>query len=361
MIERLKRMVISADVDEDSYQRVYPELRESNRSSLVVFTTLALFFLIAMMIMSYFSSDLEANRLLYSISGVIVGVEALLSMRPAKAHPKIIQPLVYIFSFVLLGFGIILGTVTVPDEVTAAYIALMLTVPQVFTDRPYRQYGMIFISVGVFIIMVVTHKDPSIWNSDIVNAVVFGFVSAFSCTYTNKIKAERFCMEDTIRFMAENDQLTGMKNRNSYELKLQNDSFPDAGSLFCVFVDVNGLHELNNTQGHAAGDRMLQYVATSMQAFFGKDDTYRIGGDEYVVLGQNLPMDELRNKVDLFRQAVSRGGYHVAVGIEYQSRTEMDLDLLVRAAEKGMYQDKKDYYRQSGSDRGDRLEENEDE
>ena len=356
MLERLKRMIVSADIEEASYRRVWPELQESNRSSLTVFSVVTLIFLIAMMILSYISEELAGNRMLYSVSAVLVGLVALLSMEPAKKHSALVLPLVYLYSAVLLGFGIVLGTVTVPDEVTATYIALMLTVPQIFIDRPYRQYCRIFLSVGVFILMVITHKAEAIWNSDIVNSIVFGSVSAIGCTYTNKIKVERYCLEDTIRFMAENDQLTGLKNRNSYEQKLQNSSILEASSLYCVYVDVNGLHELNNTQGHAAGDRMLQFIATVMQNIFGQEDTYRIGGDEYVALGQDQSEEELREKITKLRQAVSNAGYHVAVGMNRRPKKELEITGLIKEAEKEMYADKRAYYQQNGIDRRSRSE-----
>ena len=37
--------------------------------------------------------------------------------------------------------------------------------------------------------------------------------------------------------------------------------------MTCVFADVNGLHELNDTQGHRSGDRMLQAVAEAARKF----------------------------------------------------------------------------------------------
>ncbi len=57
--------------------------------------------------------------------------------------------------------------------------------------------------------------------------------------------------------MATTDLLTNLKNRNAYEqiLSQYNSKLPD--SLSCIYADANGLHELNNSQGHAAGDRML--------------------------------------------------------------------------------------------------------
>ena len=101
MMERLKRLVVSADIEESAYRQVLPELRESNRSSLAVFSVVTLFFLIAMMVLSYFSEALEGNRMLYAVSGLVTGIVALLNLEPAKSHPNLIMPLVYLYDAVL--------------------------------------------------------------------------------------------------------------------------------------------------------------------------------------------------------------------------------------------------------------------
>ena len=78
--------------------------------------------------------------------------------------------------------------------------------------------------------------------------------------------------------------LTGLNNRNCYEWMIQ--TYPNMckSSLSCIYIDVNGLHELNNTQGHKAGDDMLSYIAQVTQKYFGMQNAYRIGGDEFCVL-----------------------------------------------------------------------------
>ena len=51
----------------------------------------------------------------------------------------------------------------------------------------------------------------------------------------------------------------------------------------CVYIDANGLHELNNERGHEAGDLMLRFVADSLMEQFPRGSLYRVGGDEFVV------------------------------------------------------------------------------
>ena len=64
----------------------------------------------------------------------------------------------------------------------------------------------------------------------------------------------------------------------------------------CVYIDANGLHELNNERGHEAGDLMLRFVADSLMEQFPKGSLYRVGGDEFVVFPFKMSFEE-RNGV----------------------------------------------------------------
>ena len=80
------------------------------------------------------------------------------------------------------------------------------------------------------------------------------------------------------------DALTGLQNRNSYKKAVQAFDNTEAASMACVYVDANGLHELNNRQGHEAGDVMLKTVAHILLEHFNQEEVFRIGGDEFVAL-----------------------------------------------------------------------------
>ena len=171
------------------------------------------------------------------------------------------------------------------------------------------------------------------------------------CTYSVSNRVKRYCLQEEIRFMAENDQLTGLRNRNSYEQKLEKAAVLGSNALYCVYVDVNGLHELNNSKGHEAGDRMLQYIASAMQHLFGEEDTYRIGGDEFVAIGMNKDLEEINELVSKLKIAVESGGYHIAIGISHREKHGIEVNSMVKEAEKEMYEDKALYYQQAGINR----------
>ncbi len=349
--EVFRRMVVTGGLEKQEYQAVRGEVWETNRRNIFAFCIIAAVFFALMALLTLMNPALRAYRPLYLICAVISLLLILLAGGPAKGRVKLTAVLMYAFITMLLVFGIYLGTVASTHELTAAYIALLLTVPQMFTDRPWRMYVVISSSAVLFIVLCLLFKDRETWSSDITNAVAFGLVSEICCTYMMKIKLERYALEDRTRILAETDQLTGVLNRNSYELQLRRGPELDAESYFAVYVDVNGLHEMNNTLGHAAGDEMLRRVAQIMMGVFGAENTYRIGGDEFVALGLNRTEAEVEELIASLQAQVQAAGHHVACGMAWKRKAELDVTALIRSAEKNMYADKSRYYRENGLDR----------
>lgn len=165
----------------------------------------------------------------------------------------------------------------------------------------------------------------------------------FATTYNN-IRNQKI-----IGKMASTDVLTGLLNRNSYERVLDEYDRKPVRPYACIYIDVNGLHEINNEQGHTAGDEMLCFVGATFQRYFGKENTYRIGGDEFLVF---VPEERKNNVTMLLEGAVERiekKKYHVSVGMEYVTDDSL-MEQIIAAAEKKMYEDKKAYYQRLHKD-----------
>ena len=105
---------------------------------------------------------------------------------------------------------------------------------------------------------------------DIINSCVFGNISAIVSTDMMSVKCQRYLYEQQVAIMSELDLLTGMRNRNAYEQSLSKYPLFCKNSVSCIFADVNGLHELNNTKGHEAGDKMLRFVSEKLMELFRK-------------------------------------------------------------------------------------------
>lgn len=146
--------------------------------------------------------------------------------------------------------------------------------------------------------------------------------------------------------LATTDLLTNLKNRNAYEQILAQYEEDTPAGLSFVYADVNGLHELNNSQGHAAGDKMLQIVAKVFVEYFGQEHVYRIGGDEFLIFVE-ANSDKVSEKALAAKEKVIEAGYHVSVG----TASGGNVASVVKAAELRMYEDKKRYYMSQGDRR----------
>lgn len=347
----MKRELLYAGVSQEEYRLIQKDLQEENRKSMLTFSAITVAFLLIMFLISFTSKDVEANRWVYLF--VMFVTAAMLAVAYLNKHGNYVVLLLDIYAFVILlfTFGIVLGTVTRPDEQTVTFVAFLLTVPLLFTDRPIRMVICLFIAIIAFIITAIFVKEDYVLVADIIDVTVFGTISAIVCTYMMGLKCQRFLYARKVSILSETDLLTGLCNRNSFEQKLETYSSMCNQELSCVYVDVNGLHELNNTRGHAAGDKMLQFVGKTLQKEFGERNSFRIGGDEFVVLAIDEKEEVIQAKIDHMQMLVEEESYHVSIGYAIGNASETDVSWLVSTAEKHMYEAKKLYYQQRGIDR----------
>lgn len=152
-----------------------------------------------------------------------------------------------------------------------------------------------------------------------------------------------------LRHMSYCDQLTGIGNRHAiyeYIADLQNDE-----SLGAVYCDVTGLKRVNDTEGHEAGDRLILRACESLKRFFGEFGLFRIGGDEIVVLCPKIDRRELDEKIASLKKDMVKNSVVIAVGAVWQKDGKINLDEILTESEKLMYEDKDEYYRNTGIER----------
>lgn len=153
---------------------------------------------------------------------------------------------------------------------------------------------------------------------------------------------------EIIQKMGTIDETTLLKNRNSYEKELRECRKGEKDRFCCIYIDADGLHELNNILGHAAGDSMLSYIGEVIRGRFGSENAYRIGGDEFVIFCRNIPKEEVREKICQMEELLRQRDYHVSVGTAWCDGV-MHLNQLILTAEQKMYEAKHSYYEEKGA------------
>jgi predicted signal transduction protein with EAL and GGDEF domain len=112
------------------------------------------------------------------------------------------------------------------------------------------------------------------------------------CANLAGIAIESRMSEERIRYLAHYDGLTSLPNRFLFKeyLGLALRNAQRYASKFAVFfLDLDKFKEVNDTLGHAAGDQVLQEIATRLRSCLRHTDKIaRMGGDEFYVLIEDL-------------------------------------------------------------------------
>lgn len=163
---------------------------------------------------------------------------------------------------------------------------------------------------------------------------------------------ERHANELQLDRIAHYDSLTGVANRALLGVRLHQaiDHARHGGDLLAVcYLDLDDFKPVNDTYGHAAGDRLLVEIAGRLQLCVrGGDTVGRLGGDEFVLLLCLQEVEEcetaLQRILAQIKQPVFIGGNAVAVsasiGVSLYPLDDSDPDTLLRHADQAMYEAK---------------------
>lgn len=345
------RKLLYAEMSREEYKACLPDIQRSNRQRVTAYLGIACAFLTVLWILSGALEFLRPNMLAYMIAlAVCMGLQAVNRAFPGK-NGLLLTWLMYAFEALLYVLGIYLGIHPSPDTPTVSFIAFLLAVPLLFVMRPIQHILNVVFFDGIFILTCFLFKSKETLPVDILDGVVFGAVSCIISTFIMLSMHENFSIRHKLLGIAETDLNVGLKNRNAYESQMRDYPMHCSSTLSCVYLDVNGLHELNNTRGHAAGDEMLKTVAAKVRDIFGEEYSYRVGGDEFVAFAMDKSAEEMRALIHKLVQEVDEAGYSVAVGTATHSAGGIDMEVLVKSAETRMYLAKEEHYRLAGKPR----------
>ena len=345
------RKLLYAEMSREEYKACLPDIQRSNRQRVTAYLGIACAFLTVLWILSGALEFLRPNMLAYMIAlAVCMGLQAVNRTFPGK-NGLLLTWLMYAFEALLYVLGIYLGIHPSPDTPTVSFIAFLLAVPLLFVMRPIQHILNVVFFDGIFILTCFLFKSKETLPVDILDGVVFGAVSCIISTFIMLSMHENFSIRHKLLGIAETDLNVGLKNRNAYESQMRDYPMHCSSTLSCVYLDVNGLHELNNTRGHAAGDEMLKTVAAKVRDIFGEEYSYRVGGDEFVAFAMDKSAEEMRALIHKLVQEVDEAGYSVAVGTATHSAGGIDMEVLVKSAETRMYLAKEEHYRLAGKTR----------
>jgi len=139
------------------------------------------------------------------------------------------------------------------------------------------------------------------------------------------------------------DTLTSVRNRNEMNNRVDcivegKEPVPQA----VLFADLNGLKRVNDDQGHGAGDKMLRAAASILQSVFQDGVVYRAGGDEFMILVNEISEDDVQDRVARVHFLSGKTeNIRFSIGVCYGKK---DIRKAMRLADERMYAFKNGYY-----------------
>lgn len=134
------------------------------------------------------------------------------------------------------------------------------------------------------------------------------------------------------------DAMTNTLNRHAFYADV--DKFKEF-PMMVVSIDINDLKKVNDTQGHAAGDIMIQTVANGiMERLKSGLFLYRTGGDEFVLLGVKKQESDMVKMMEQIEEKLARKNYKIAWGVA-QYMPDMEFNKVMSLSDERMYERKK--------------------
>ncbi|MGX1785293.1 putative bifunctional diguanylate cyclase/phosphodiesterase [Bosea sp. NPDC055332] len=187
------------------------------------------------------------------------------------------------------------------------------------------------------------------------SAVIILFVALFAYVFHRLRSAAQqiASRESQIHRLAGQDELSGLPNRRTFDLRLDQELAQlgrTKSALAVLMLDLDRFKAVNDTYGHNAGDELIRQVALRLTTILRLGDTVaRLGGDEFGIiqthmaapgasaaLGQRI-LDALTAPFEIAGVAVTIG---CSIGIAHAPQDGADRSTLLRLADTALYQAK---------------------
>ncbi len=153
------------------------------------------------------------------------------------------------------------------------------------------------------------------------NTKIFHSIAAFVVNFFIKNK-----LVSDLENLSFYDRLTGLLNRNSYMKALSQYNKTPPKNLGVLAVDISSFKKINDLYGIDYGDYILKTLAANLKTVF-KENVYRVGGDEFVVLCENINEDAFENLVLNFEELSKNVNTELSIGFAWNDNSHNESPL----------------------------------
>ncbi len=138
------------------------------------------------------------------------------------------------------------------------------------------------------------------------------------------------------------DLLTGAYNHNAMiEHNMLSKQWKSFGAVYC---DINNLKETNETQGHDAGNHLIQECYDILQRLLNTEWIYHLGKDEFVALYYDTEESVIKNDYEALKLAAIQNTCQISIGYAWSDNQPINTEQIMNRANTMLYKEKEHYY-----------------
>ena len=277
---------------QDMHEIYLDHIKNNITSVLLILFVIAMFEL-SLIIRSIIKVNLERPDLLYRFVSYIAlflasmaGIIAMDNLRKNENEKtvKIALRYSYMYVFVIALWAVVMSAVDMPVGGSAiVFLTVFSILPIFFMVSPKYVIGLEVI-FGIFLIL--HNRTIDRLHTEVgfeINMMVFIVTDAIGIIRVNYIMCSNYIMRKELKDQSVIDALTGLGNRRALDIKaeaIQETAHP----CTIVMLDVDDFKTINDTYGHNVGDESLAVIGSELESYFGHDDVFRYGGDEFTII-----------------------------------------------------------------------------
>lgn len=284
--------------------------------------------------------------------GIIIVPFAIFWVMEKKIRDyRIMVPAYYLMIHIII-WGTDWSTYLLPDRQHA--ISGMIIMNLIFVCAGFAAPFRYSVAAHVLLLVDIAIADQFIHYDNLQMMFMFNTPCVFAICFMHhlmqNVYLEQFITKNRLQSMAILDQLTEVGNRN--QLKEICDpatggfTFPPGTDVSVLLMDIDYFKQVNDQQGHEAGDKVLVYLAQQLKSLVRSTDyVIRWGGEEFLVLMPGCKLDQAADIAEKIRTTVENGENEVckitvSIGVAQYKRG--DYREVIKKADEAMYQAKRD-------------------
>lgn len=177
--------------------------------------------------------------------------------------------------------------------------------------------------------MVINSSDKTFRTASLVLSTLTSFLSSMIRSRNNMTEIEE---------QGRRDPLSGALNRRGLDEYMS--AYNGTGYLALFSADINNLKQTNDNNGHHAGDILIQSAAEVLINYSDRDHTFRMGGDEFLVIREDMNEDQAGEYLSEIKSVMSATGIDIAIGFYVHNGPVDSIDPLLSRADAAMYRNK---------------------